>query len=63
MSTPNTLSPGDLGALEALRKAVAEALDRKRRLGQYAVIWKDGNVVRLNADGSETVTTERTPGS
>ena len=26
----------------ALTKAVADALDRKRRLGQYAVIWRDG---------------------
>jgi len=33
--------------LDALRAAVASELDRKRRLGQYAVIWKDGRVVRL----------------
>lgn len=33
--------------LEALRTAVAQALDRKRRLGQYAVIWQDGRIVRL----------------
>lgn len=37
-------------ALEALRAAVAEALERKRRLGQYAVIWRDGRVVRLEPD-------------
>ena len=36
--------------LDALRRAVAEALDRKRRLGQYAVIWSDGRVVRLDAE-------------
>lgn len=34
-------------ALAALRKAVAEALERKRRLGQYAVIWRDGRVQRI----------------
>ena len=34
-------------ALEALRKAVANALARKRRLGQYAVVWRDGQTVRL----------------
>lgn len=34
-------------ALECLQKAVDETLDRKRRLGQYAVVWKDGKVVRL----------------
>lgn len=27
---------------EALAKAVADALERKRRLGHYAVIWQDG---------------------
>jgi hypothetical protein len=37
-------------ALDALRAAVAEALERKRRLGQYAVIWRDGRVVRLEPD-------------
>ena len=38
-------------ALDALRDAVAEALERKRRLGQYAVIWRDGQVVRIEGDG------------
>lgn len=37
-------------ALDALRDAVAEALERKRRLGQYAVIWRDGQVVRINPE-------------
>lgn len=32
----------DHKVLECLQKAVHEALDRKRRLGQYAVVWKDG---------------------
>lgn len=43
----NTLSPDEHIALDALRRAVARALDRKRRLGQYAVIWQDGRVVRV----------------
>lgn len=46
MSTP---SIEDLQALDALRSAVAEALERKRRLGQYAVVWRDGQVVRIEA--------------
>ena len=46
----NTLSPEDQRALDALRSAVAEALERKRRLGQYAVIWRDGKVVRIEPD-------------
>ena len=42
-----TLSKEDQQVLDALRSAVAEALERKRRLGQYAVIWRDGQVVRI----------------
>ena len=37
-----------------LRQAVAKELERKRRLGQYAVIWRDGQVQRLDPDGSVT---------
>ena len=46
----NTVSPEDQRALDALRSAVAEALERKRRLGQYAVIWRDGRAVRIEPD-------------
>ncbi len=34
-------------AREVLRRAVTEALERKRRLGQYAVIYQNGHPVRL----------------
>ena len=44
------LSVPDQQAVDALRDAVAEALERKRRLGQYAVIWRDGRVVRLQPE-------------
>lgn len=40
----------DSKALMALRKAVANALERKRRLGQYAVVWRDGQTVRLSPE-------------
>jgi len=36
--------------LDVLRRAVAEALERKRRLGQYAVIWREGHVVCTGPD-------------
>ena len=36
--------------VEILKRAVAEALDRKRKLGQYAVIWRDGRVVCMGPD-------------
>lgn len=36
--------------LESLERAVATTFERKRRLGQYAVIWKDGKVVLEGED-------------
>lgn len=33
----------------SLHKSVAAALERKRRLGQYAVIWHDGKPQRIEA--------------
>lgn len=36
--------------LEALRQAVAEALERKSRLGQYAVIRQDDRTVCVGPD-------------
>lgn len=33
--------------LGALRSAVGQMLDRKRRLGQYAVVWHEGRVETL----------------
>ena len=32
-------------ALAALQRAVTRALERKSRLGQYAVFWEDGRVI------------------
>ena len=37
-------------ALEALRKAVAEAIADHKRTGDPIVIWKDGKVIRVPAD-------------
>ena len=36
--------------LEALRRAVAKALDRKRRLGQYAVFSEGDRIVFVGPD-------------
>lgn len=36
--------------LESLRQSVAEALEKKRRLGQYAVIWQNGKPVLIGDD-------------
>lgn len=46
-------------ALNALQKAVKKALDRKKRLGQYAVIWQDGKPKIL--DFSEENQGEKSP--
>lgn len=46
-------------ALEALQKAVKNALDKKKRLGQYAVIWQDGKPKII--DFSEENQAEKTP--
>jgi hypothetical protein len=40
----------DQRALDALQRAVTEELERKRRLGQYAVVWQDGKVVCVGGD-------------
>ncbi len=51
--TPETPSPETQQMLEALRAAVAQALERKRRLGQYAVVWADGKPVMVGEDAPE----------
>ena len=50
------VSPEDQQILDALRRAVAEALDREQRLGQYAVVWREGRPVII---GEELPTTAR----
>jgi len=39
--------------LDTLKEAVSHALERKRKLGQYAVIWKDGQPTQINLDKIE----------
>jgi hypothetical protein len=36
--------------LQALRDAVTKNLDRKQKLGQYAVIWQNGRPLQTGAD-------------
>lgn len=44
------LSPEARLMLNTLREAVQQALERKRKLGEYAVLWKDGKVVLEGED-------------
>ena len=39
--------------LETLARAVAEALERKRRLGQYAVVWREGRAMCIGPDAPD----------
>jgi hypothetical protein len=43
-------SPDTQAALDCLRQAVAKALERKRRLGQYAVFWSGDRPVAVGED-------------
>jgi hypothetical protein len=45
-----TPSPEGQKQLETLRQVADRTLEKKRRLGQYAVIWKDGKPVTTGAD-------------
>ena len=44
------ISPKEQQILDCLTSAVTEALERKRRLGQYAVVWRDGQPVILEGE-------------
>jgi len=44
------LSPDADITLQVLRKAIADTLDRKRRLGHYAVIWREGKAIAIGED-------------
>ncbi|MDZ7856779.1 hypothetical protein [Sphaerotilus sp.] len=51
--TPATLSPPLIETqqlLAALQAAVTSTLERKRRLGHYAVVWQDGRPVAIGED-------------
>ncbi len=43
-------SPDNNALLDALRLAVDEALERKRRLGHYAVFWENGEIFMEGED-------------
>jgi len=49
-STKDEPSKESKEMLDTLKTAVAHALEKKRRLGQYAVIWKNGKPARVGAD-------------
>lgn len=40
--------------LDSLQKAVTQVLEKKRRLGQYAVVCRDGKPVMIGEDTPES---------
>ncbi len=46
----NAIPAKEQKLLDCLTQAVAEALERKRRLGQYAVVWREGRPVFVGED-------------
>ncbi len=55
-------SQDSLMALESLRKAVSKALERKRLLNQYAVIWQDGKPVIIGELPKQTARVQEDAG-
>ena len=43
-------SPQAQAMLKALQEAVSKSLEKKRRLGQYAVTWQDDRPVQTGED-------------
>lgn len=54
-------SPDTQEMLESLRECVSQELERKWRIGHYAVIWQDGKPVLMGEDApaQQHVDTER----
>jgi len=59
IQTPLTPSPETQVMLDCLRQAVTKTLDRKRRLGQYAVLWSGGVPIAVGEDASVQLTTRK----
>ena len=51
VTTPSTEGQRQL---DVLRQAVRKDLEKKRRLGQYAVIWQNGKAVGTGEDAPDT---------
>ncbi|MBE0436598.1 MAG: hypothetical protein IBX56_12430 [Methylomicrobium sp.] len=49
----NPPSPESQVIQTVLNKAIAATLEKKRRLGQYAVFWEDGKVIFRGEDAPQ----------
>lgn len=50
ITSSQTPSQDSQAMLDALKTAVEKTLEKKKRLGQYAVIWSDDKPVLVGAD-------------
>jgi hypothetical protein len=50
IQTPPTLSPETQVMLDCLQQAVTNTLERKRRLGQYAVFWSGNAAIAVGLE-------------
>jgi hypothetical protein len=62
MNTTRKNMPSQEGQrqLETLRQAVGKTLEKKRRLGQYTVTWKDGKPVVAGEDAPSDTSSKPT---
>lgn len=51
--TKGSLAPDTQRMLDSLRQAVNNALEKKKRLGQYAVFWENGKPVLVGEDAPQ----------
>lgn len=58
--TPVVLNPKAQAMLDCLQQAVADTLERKRRLGHYAVFWSEGAVIAVGEDAPVQLTAQKT---
>jgi hypothetical protein len=61
VQAPLTPSPETQAMLDCLRQAVVNTLERKRRLGQYAVLWSEGAAVVVGEDAPVQLKIAREP--
>jgi len=50
IQTPPVPNQEAQAMLDCLRQAVTKTLDRKRRLGHYAVLWSEGAPIAVGED-------------
>jgi len=47
--------------LDSLKRTAAKTLERKRRLGHYAVVWRDGKPALIGDDAPDTEEGDKKP--